>query len=328
MAENQVLTLEDIQNSPTLRELGVLPGDELSGENLIRNFSSEEDRVDLGEKLTEQDIFSSPTLQNIDAKPGDRIVDDELIRSETDSTFTQFMYGVDKENNFVGYVSDVLERNIPLGQVSISLDKGFQYHTPEAVYGEGFDEASIQERKNMILRKRERDLMEEYGPYFDPDGGTAQSIGEIVGSIADVTTLLPIGQTVKAAGALSALYGGGFSVAQDLAQQGEIDPGKAALYAGLGGVAGAGLTVLGKAIKPSTLEQKATNLVKQAEKDINTEIAYGMTPKSAQEMIEKEYPQLAEALQISGKKLEIAQTKSIAEKSINHTLANDSAVEY
>ena len=51
-----------------------------------------------------------------------------------------------------------------------------------------------------------------------------------------------------------------------------------------------------------------------------------MTPKSAQEMIEKEYPQLAEALQISGRKLKIAQTKSIAEKSINHTLANDSAV--
>ena len=326
MAEVKTLTLDDIRSSPRLRELGVLPGDGILDNKIQRKFSSEEDRVDLGKKLSEQDILSSPRLQELEANPGDRIVNNKLISTETDDTFTQFMYGYDKQNNFVGYVSDVLERNIPLGQFSISLDKGFQYHTPEAVYGEGFDEASIEERKNMILRKRERDLMEEYGPYFDPDGGTAQSIGEIVGSIADPTTLLPIGQTVKAAGALSALYGGGYSVAEDLAQQGEIDPGKAALYAGLGGVAGAGLTVLGKAIKPSTLEQKATNLVKQAEKDINTEIAYGMTPKSAQEMIEKEYPQLAEALQISGRKLKIAQTKSIAEKSINHTLANDSAV--
>ena len=326
MAEVKTLTLDDIRSSPRLRELGVLPGDGILDNKIQRKFSSEEDRVDLGKKLSEQDILSSPRLQELEANPGDRIVNNKLISTETDDTFTQFMYGYDKQNNFIGYVSDVLERNIPLGQFSISLDKGFQYHTPEAVYGEGFDEASIEERKNMILRKRERDLMEEYGPYFDPDGGTAQSIGEIVGSIADPTTLLPIGQTVKAAGALSALYGGGYSVAEDLAQQGEIDPGKAALYAGLGGVAGAGLTVLGKAIKPSTLEQKATNLVKQAEKDINTEIAYGMTPKSAQEMIEKEYPQLAEALQISGRKLKIAQTKSIAEKSINHTLANDSAV--
>ena len=326
MAEVKTLTLDDIRSSPRLRELGVLPGDGILDNKIQRKFSSEEDRVDLCKKFSEQDILSSPRLQELEANPGDRIVNNKLISTETDDTFTQFMYGYDKQNNFVGYVSDVLERNIPLGQFSISLDKGFQYHTPEAVYGEGFDEASIEERKNMILRKRERDLMEEYGPYFDPDGGTAQSIGEIVGSIADPTTLLPIGQTVKAAGALSALYGGGYSVAEDLAQQGEIDPGKAALYAGLGGVAGAGLTVLGKAIKPSTLEQKATNLVKQAEKDINTEIAYGMTPKSAQEMIEKEYPQLAEALQISGRKLKIAQTKSIAEKSINHTLANDSAV--
>ena len=326
MAEVKTLTLDDIRSSPRLRELGVLPGDGILDNKIQRKFSSEEDRVDLGKKLSEQDILSSPRLQELEANPGDRIVNNKLISTETDDTFTQFMYGYDKQNNFIGYVSDVLERNIPLGQFSISLDKGFQYHTPEAVYGEGFYEASIEERKNMILRKRERDLMEEYGPYFDPDGGTAQSIGEIVGSIADPTTLLPIGQTVKAAGALSALYGGGYSVAEDLAQQGEIDPGKAALYAGLGGVAGAGLTVLGKAIKPSTLEQKATNLVKQAEKDINTEIAYGMTPKSAQEMIEKEYPQLAEALQISGRKLKIAQTKSIAEKSINHTLANDSAV--
>ena len=326
MAEVKTLTLDDIRSSPRLRELGVLPGDGILDNKIQRKFSSEEDRVDLGKKLSEQDILSSPRLQELEANPGDRIVNNKLISTETDDTFTQFMYGYDKQNNFIGYVSDVLERNIPLGQFSISLDKGFQYHTPEAVYGEGFDEASIEERKNMILRKRERDLMEEYGPYFDPDGGTAQAIGEIVGSIADPTTLLPIGQTVKAAGALSALYGGGYSVAEDLAQQGEIDPGKAALYAGLGGVAGAGLTVLGKAIKPSTLEQKATNLVKQAEKDINTEIAYGMTPKSAQEMIEKEYPQLAEALQISGRKLKIAQTKSIAEKSINHTLANDSAV--
>tara|TARA_R110000851_G_scaffold153985_2_gene296093 strand:+ start:2257 stop:5133 length:2877 start_codon:yes stop_codon:yes gene_type:complete len=326
MAQPYTINLEDIQNSPKLRELGVLPGDELINDEIVRKFSSEEDRVDLGEKISEQDVFNSPTLQELGAKPGDRIVNDELISTETDDTFTQFMYGYDKQNNFVGYVSDVLERNMPLGQFSISLDKGFQYHTPEAVYGEGFDEASIEERKNMILRKRERALMEEYGPYFDPDGGTAQSIGEITGSIADVTTLLPVGHTIKAAGALSALYGGSYSVAQDLAEQGEIDVGKAALYAGIGGVAGAGITVIGKAIKPSTLEKKATNLVEQAEKDINTEIAYGITPKSAQKMIEKEYPQLTEALEISGRKLKIAPTQSIAEKSINHTLANDSAV--
>ena len=166
MAEVKTLTLDDIRSSPRLRELGVLPGDGILDNKIQRKFSSEEDRVDLGKKLSEQDILSSPRLQELEANPGDRIVNNKLISTETDDTFTQFMYGYDKQNNFIGYVSDVLERNIPLGQFSISLDKGFQYHTPEAVYGEGFDEASIEERKNMILRKRERDLMEEYGPNF------------------------------------------------------------------------------------------------------------------------------------------------------------------
>jgi hypothetical protein len=320
------ITLERIQNSPRLRELGALPGDQIENKKLIRNFSDKSDSVDLGEKLTEERINKSENLKNLEAKPGDRIVNKKLIRTETDDAFTQFMYGYDKQNNFVGYLSDVLEARMPLGQFSITLDKGFEYHTPESVYGEGFDEASIAERKDMILRKRERDLMEEYGPYFDPQGGTAQSIGEITGSILDVSTLLPVGHTMKAAGALSALYGGTYSVVEDLAKQGEINPAKAALYSGIGGVAGVGLTALGKAIKPSTLEQRATKLVKQAEKDINIEIAHGMSPKAAQELIEQQYPQLNEALTISGQKLNIAPTKSMAEKSIDNTIANDSAL--
>ena len=57
MAEPQVLTLDDIQNSPRLRELGVLPGDEILNNKIQRKFSSEEDSIDLGTKLSEQDIL-------------------------------------------------------------------------------------------------------------------------------------------------------------------------------------------------------------------------------------------------------------------------------
>ena len=92
MAKPQVLTLDDIQNSPRLRELGVLPGDEILDNKIQRKFSSEEDSIDLGTKLSEQDILSSARLQELEAKPGDRIVDNKLIETETDDTFTQFMY--------------------------------------------------------------------------------------------------------------------------------------------------------------------------------------------------------------------------------------------
>ena len=68
MAEQ--LTLEMIQNSPRLRELAALPGDEVDNGKLIRNYSDEGDRMDLGEQLTEENINSSPTLQLLEAAPG------------------------------------------------------------------------------------------------------------------------------------------------------------------------------------------------------------------------------------------------------------------
>ena len=40
------LTLEDIQNSPTLQSYGAIPGDQINDENgLVRVFSQEEDFV-------------------------------------------------------------------------------------------------------------------------------------------------------------------------------------------------------------------------------------------------------------------------------------------
>ena len=140
MAEPQVLTLDDIQNSPRLRELGVLPGDEILNNKIQRKFSSEEDSIDLGTKLSEQDILSSARLQELEAKPGDRIVDNKLIETETDDTFTQFMYGYDKQNNFVGYLTDVLEARVPLGRYK--FDDGIKYYSPEELYGEGFTAVS------------------------------------------------------------------------------------------------------------------------------------------------------------------------------------------
>ena len=79
MAEQ--LTLEMIQNSPRLRELAALPGDEVDNGKLIRNYSDEGDRMDLGEQLTEENINSSPTLQLLEAAPGDRVVNNKLVRT-------------------------------------------------------------------------------------------------------------------------------------------------------------------------------------------------------------------------------------------------------
>ena len=39
----ETITLERIQNSPRLRKLGVLPGDQIENKKLIRKFSNKED---------------------------------------------------------------------------------------------------------------------------------------------------------------------------------------------------------------------------------------------------------------------------------------------
>jgi hypothetical protein len=102
MAQAQTITLENIMSSPRLQELGVQPGDQVAGNNLVRIFSSEEDRRDLGQRLTEQDIASSARLQELGAAAGDRIVDNKLIDSGSDDIMQQFMYGFDKAGNFIG----------------------------------------------------------------------------------------------------------------------------------------------------------------------------------------------------------------------------------
>ncbi len=326
MAEPEILTLEDIQNSPTLRSFGVLPGDEIVGDEIIRKFSKDTDSVNIGERLSEEDITNSPTLQNLDAKPGDRIIDDELVRTQTDDTFTQFMYGFDKQNNFVGYLTDVLEANVPLGRYGLT-DKGeFKHYSPDELYGEGFTDAGVDERREMILRKRERDLMQEYGPYFEPEDGAAQAAGEVIGGLADITTLFPVGSTVKAASAISAGLAGSYSAVEDLAQKGEIDPAKAALFTGAGATLGAGFAALttGRVLK------NANSFVDDMEDIITDHVEAGGTLTGiTQDLLES--PEFGKAridaaLELTGRKLKPKLGPSSTEQVLDDTIRNDSAL--
>ena len=96
---------------------------------------------------------------------------------------------------------------------------------------EGFLAASTDERREMILRKKERDLQEEYGQFFQEDADSkAATTGAFVKTIADPLALaIPAGRTVKAATALGGLFGGTYSVAQDVAETGKVDPVKTAI---------------------------------------------------------------------------------------------------
>jgi hypothetical protein len=260
-----VITLEDIRDSDTLKQLGALPGDKAQGNTLIRVYSQPEDKIDLGYEITEDDVASSETLQNRGASPGDRVINNTLVRSGASDAWTQFKYGFDKAGTFTGYLADVLEKYIPLGEISFDFTNGLKYKTGDELYGPGFAEADSEKRREMILRKRERNLYQDYGPYFKEEGGVAGAAGGVVGALADPTTLLPVGTSLRAAAGIGAGLGAGYSVAEDVATTGEVNPAKAALTTALGaggGVIGYGI---GRGIQAIAQRKAAKDLVKRVE---------------------------------------------------------------
>lgn len=267
MAEPTTLTLDDIRDIPELMELGALPGDQVSGDNLIRKFSSEEDRIDLGVKLTDEDIQAIPELAQQGAVAGDRIVGNTVMPAGAESSLQQFMYGFDESRSFTGYVADALEAALPIGRFDIGFQTGFKYYSPEEIYGAGFTEADWNDRMQMIARARERQVLEDYGPYFEPQEGAAQTIGEIAGVLADPTTLIPVGAGIKGAAAVGAGLGAGYSALEDIAQTGEVDLEKAAITGAIGGTGAAVLPIAGKAV--SALRRKAPQLVTEGDVKFN-----------------------------------------------------------
>ena len=329
MAEQ--LTLEMIQNSPRLRELAALPGDEVDNGKLIRNYSDEGDRMDLGEQLTEENINSSPTLQLLEAAPGDRVVNNKLVRTGRDSPFEQFVYRYDEAQGAVALGTDILEARMPIGRFSFDFENGFQYFSPEELYGEGFRNASVDERREMIERARERGLVEEYGEYFEPNPESIAGVaGEVVGIIADPTTLIAPGKTLPRVMGVSAGLGTGYSVLEDAATTGEVDPLKAIQYGAFGSVGGAVGYGIGKGIGAGVkkLKSKADlQIINEAEQIVAQDMKNGYSINEAlNDLAQKiDNEELTKALQRTGKQLKIPPTQSKAAKIANDSVVNDSA---
>ena len=329
MAEQ--LTLEIIQNSPRLRQLAALPGDEIKDGKLIRKFSEEGDRMDLGEEITQEKIDLSPKLKMLEAKPGDRIVNKKLVRTGKDSAYEQFVYRYDKAQGAVALGTDILEAKIPLGRFSIDFENGFQYFSPETLYGKGFMEANIDQRREMIERARERGLIEEYGEYFEPNPESiAGTAGEVVGIIADPTTAIAPGATLPRVMGVSAGLGSGYSVLEDLATTGEIDGQKALEYGAFGAGGGAVGYAIGKGVGVGVKKiQNKSDLktIEEAEQIIAQDIKNGFSPNEAMNnLVQKiDNEKLTKSIQRTGKQLKIPPTQSQAAKIANDSVVNDSA---
>ena len=364
MAEAHTLTLEEINATPELREQGALAGDQITDGEFVRVFSKEGDT--LGHLITQQDIGSTPELSEMQAEVGDRIVDGELVRTGQDSAWTAFKYGKAKgeEEGIIDYATEALEAHFPtVGRViDYSLEaiatnlfpnpfdaldskedmgkrmaKGYQ--SPDEKYGEGFTAAEPQERREMMMREKERNLQLEFGS-FDPEEGGAVSgfLGEMYGTLKDPTSVLPAGRGIKAMTAIGGAMGAGFSATQDLAQKGEVDPLKAGLFAAGGAALPLGFVaakyVGGKAYKGvSSLytEKTSKKVVNKAQGYIAQQQAKGRV------LTENDLGEVAEGIGVSANRLESSySSQSVkprfhssvdeAEKALQASIAEDSGM--
>lgn len=171
MSDVYTLTLNDINSSANLRNKGALAGDTIVDGKLSRVFSKDEDAITSGYILTARDIANSPNLQSKGAQVGERIVDGKYVSSERDDAWTQFKYAYDKAEGLISNTAAVLEARFPFPEFNIDFN-GFSFVDKDDKYGEGYNQASPDERREMLLRQKERELQEEYGQFFEEDEGS------------------------------------------------------------------------------------------------------------------------------------------------------------
>tara|TARA_R110000796_G_scaffold237951_1_gene358163 strand:+ start:164 stop:3193 length:3030 start_codon:yes stop_codon:yes gene_type:complete len=334
--EKYTITLQDIQDNENLRQARAMPGDEITNNELNRVFSSSDDAINKGYKITQQDIDENKNLQEGEAQVGDRIVNNELVRSYKDDAFEQLVYKYDKGIGGVQAATDVLEAQIPLRfGIDFGLKDGFEFYGPERFYGKGFMEANTDERREMIERFRERQLLTDYGHFFevDPDS-TAGAIGSVAGVVVDPSSLLPVSGSLLPVIAKSVGLSSSYSVLEDLATTGEIDVEKAAMYGAFGGTGGGvgyGIgKVAGSAInkaKDKKIFKNANSTIDDVEKKISEDTAEGFYPSEVIDRLESVHgfnqSQISNYVSLTGRTLKFPRSKTDANKVIENQIVND-----
>lgn len=329
MSESITLTLEDINGSETLRKLGAMAGDEVVDNQLVRNYSSEEDAVTEGQILTAEDVINSPTLQELGATEGDRVYDGILYKTKEDDAWTQFKYALKKGSESLSYIGDVLEAYMPMstGGGRLTSEYGVPYVPKEEKYSQEYLEGTYDERIERLTRKKERDLQEEFGQFFKEDEDSkAAKAGSITRMLADpLALIIPFGGTVKGAMALGGAYGLGATALEDVATEREFDLTRTAINTAIATLTGGAL-------------RKGIDVVasKSADKLINNTQArvYELTGegKTVEETMSQLFEEglspakLTAAINNTGRKLKFPANADSAKRALEEAIVNDSAV--
>ena len=103
---------------------------------------------------------------------------------------------------------------------------------------EGFDELSVDERRDFLFKQRDAEIKEKYADVIragEDDSGFA-TVGSFLGAVLTPTSLLPIGATWKGMAGIGAVLGAEWNFLDQFAEKGEVSPKEVAVSASLGGV--------------------------------------------------------------------------------------------
>jgi len=115
----RTLTLDDISNSFRLQQLGALSGDRVKDNELVREFSSDNDAIDIDRVITQENIDGSDNLQKLEAVAGDLIIRNkegelEFLSRGAEAQTRQFMYEYIKNPNYLSNGKMFLEALFPI----------------------------------------------------------------------------------------------------------------------------------------------------------------------------------------------------------------------
>lgn len=214
------------------------------------------------------------------------------------STLDRLQYGVAAGETFTGNLSILMEALAPLGRLDVQTvepteDNPFQmfninYISPEEAYGPDWANMDTKQRVAFLKEQRDAQLEAEYRDVIasgGADSGVAKA-GKVVGSLLDLTTVIPIGQTYKGMALTAGIIGAEYDALSQTVNKQSIDPVQTAAVAGLSAVgapalaytlsvAGKGVSQLMKANKAKK-EAKAIQQADDTVDEINTVIAQGV----------------------------------------------------
>lgn len=319
---------KDIAQSYNLKKLGAEPGDRVVDGKLIREVS-EQPR---GEILTSREIANSPTLQDLGAEPGDMVDENKnLIKSAKNAPFRNFLYGMQEASGPIEDFTTYLESVAPLGRITFDWENGINFVN----FDEEFQDATPQERRNLLQQYKEAELEKERET-FEPGGGISRVLGNVAGA-TDLSILLPAGAGLRGLTLSGALYGAAAQTGAELAETGELPSGQelyeSSLLGGAAGLAGGAVVKAGKRvadrINKSKVSREAEAAQKEFEAEVNAKVAAGENPARAARQVQEELgltdDRLKAIADLTGRKAKISSTADKARAAVRDDISSDSA---